>query len=674
MTRIGSGGGKEKQRTATLDPSRFSHNSGDLERAGDLINSSVQGLKKVSLYVLGEKTQMKGIKLESFPKCDFIPVDFFEVRHVKASFKKLNRACVPSSTPGPDAGFYRTVEESDWLPQIQNILQLAGATVDLLDVQGSSVMICLEDGWDVTTQVVSTAQLLLDPYYRTIDGFKALIEKEWLSFGHRFTHRSNQTQANQASGFAPVFLQFLDVVHQIHNQFPLSFEFNQYFIKFVAYHYVSNRFRTFMLDTEFERMEAGWLLEEKKMHRLDDEDEGGFSPKHLQQTTMGVTIWDYIDKHHRKTPLFYNFLYSQGDQEVVLRPYSNLSNLKIWDYYVTEDLAHGPSYDIEVTQREIRQNEDQEPVETIGQPRRKVVNVCYDNILIQQPDNFQWQFQEIHKLENDLGHLPRKWKSFWDKLEAPHQDSILRQSSFTMQLARSHGRSIHKRSTLEILVKGKMLGEAARLFSQPHVFEEWTYTTAVYCDLCSQLLWGLTKTGMHCVDCGYNCHEKCMASVPKNCTKLKTVTDNSASNSSISQPSAASSVGENRLSVATLSSTHTYDHYTHSSGEHRTHEGYLYKRGALLKGWKQRWFVLDSMKHQLRWYDSMEDSSIKGVIELSEVETVKLVTNKTVQGAPKKTEESAFFEMKTAKRLYHFLALDHKIATEWIDKIQSCIQ
>ena len=41
----------------------------------------------------------------------------------------------------------------------------------------------------------------------------------------------------------------------------------------------------------------------------------------------------------------------------------------------------------------------------------------------------------------------------------------------------------------------------------------------------------------------------------------------------------------------------------------------------------------------------MEDSSIKGVIELSEVETVKLVTNKTVQGAPKKTDESAFFEV-----------------------------
>ena len=45
------------------------------------------------------------------------------------------------------------------------------------------------DGWDRTAQLISLTQVLLDPYYRTIEGLIVLIEKDWIYFGHMFALR-----------------------------------------------------------------------------------------------------------------------------------------------------------------------------------------------------------------------------------------------------------------------------------------------------------------------------------------------------------------------------------------------------------------------------------------------------------------------------------------------------
>lgn len=73
---------------------------------------------------------------------------------------------------------------------------------------------------------------------------------------------------SQASGFAPTFLQFLDAVHQIQKQYPLAFEFNDFYLRFLAFHSVSCRFRTFLFDCEAERVESGVAAVEDKRGSL----------------------------------------------------------------------------------------------------------------------------------------------------------------------------------------------------------------------------------------------------------------------------------------------------------------------------------------------------------------------------------------------------------------------
>jgi myotubularin-related protein 1/2 len=51
---------------------------------------------------------------------------------------------------------------------------------------------------------------------RTLTGFQILIEKEWLSFGHKFGHRVGQGEdKHNDNDRSPVFLQFIDCVWQV---------------------------------------------------------------------------------------------------------------------------------------------------------------------------------------------------------------------------------------------------------------------------------------------------------------------------------------------------------------------------------------------------------------------------------------------------------------------------
>jgi myotubularin-related protein 5/13 len=83
-----------------------------------------------------------------------------DLRETRSSFKLLMRAVAPSSTVvDPQDSFLKAFEASEWLVHLSSIMQLAGAVMDLIDIQGSSVMLCLGDGADVNTQVTITNQI-----------------------------------------------------------------------------------------------------------------------------------------------------------------------------------------------------------------------------------------------------------------------------------------------------------------------------------------------------------------------------------------------------------------------------------------------------------------------------------------------------------------------------------
>uniref|UniRef100_A0A671Y2J1 SET binding factor 1 n=1 Tax=Sparus aurata TaxID=8175 RepID=A0A671Y2J1_SPAAU len=544
--------------------------------------------QKAYLYIIGDKAQLKGGKQDSFQQWEVVPIEVCDVRQVKNSFKKLMKACVPSSsTSDPNMSFQRCLEDSEWM--LHRVLQVSVLVVELLDT-GSSVMVSLEDGWDVTTQVVSLVQLLSDPYYRTFDGFRLLVEKEWLSFGHRFSHRGAQTLGSQSSGFTPVFLQFLDCVHQIHLQFPMEFEFSQYYLKFLAYHYVSNRFRTFLLDSDYERIELGVLYEEKGDRKTPQ---------------VCKSVWDYIDRLNKKTPIFYNYMFSPEDEEV-LRPYTFISNLKVWDFYMEETLSEGPSYDWELRGRQERVAEETpEKPDTSGpKSQRRIVWPCYDSLSKAVPDAITKLLQDLQSLEAELGQTSEKWKDTWDKIKTTQRTETKLESkvrltpSFSSSLLMSSNLS-HQRRSQGVYLQESGVGSSINL----------------------------------ALDC---------------------------------EASATSTPVAGRTSTSTL-----YSQFQSTESENRSFEGILFKKGALLKPWKPRWFVLDKTKHQLRYYETRQDKECKGVIELADVESV--IPGTPTMGAPKNIEEKAFFDLKTTKRVYNFCAQDSLNAQLWMDSVQSCL-
>nr|XP_023415016.1 myotubularin-related protein 3 isoform X5 [Loxodonta africana] len=306
-----SGGSKP----STRNSSRDFPNGGDLsdvEFDSSLSNASgaeslvIQPQKLLILdarsYAAAVANRAKGGGCECpeyYPNCEVVFMGMANIHSIRRSFQSLRLLCTQMPDPG---NWLSALESTKWLHHLAVLLKSALLVVHAVDRDQRPVLAHCSDGWDRTPQIVALAKLLLDPYYRTIEGFQVLVEMEWLDFGHKFAdrcgHGENSDDLNER---CPVFLQWLDCVHQLQRQFPCSFEFNEAFLVKLVQHTYSCLFGTFLCNNAKERGE-----------------------KHTQERTCSV--WSLLRAGNKA---FKNLLYS-SQSEAVLYPVCHVRNLMLW--------------------------------------------------------------------------------------------------------------------------------------------------------------------------------------------------------------------------------------------------------------------------------------------------------------------------------------------------------
>ncbi|XP_061454923.1 myotubularin-related protein 1 isoform X8 [Rhineura floridana] len=251
------------------------------------------------------KTKGGGYESESaYPNVELIFLEIPNIHVMRESLRKLKEIVYPTID---ESRWLSNVESTHWLEYLRMLLAGAVRIADKIESGKTSVVVHCSDGWDRTAQLTSLAMLMLDSHYRTIKGFEVLLEKEWMSFGHRFAMRVGHGDDYHADADrSPIFLQFIDCVWQMTKQFPAAFEFNELFLITILDHLYSCLFGTFLYNSEHQRIKE-------------------------EISTRTISLWSYINSQldEFSNPFYVNY------ENHVLYPVASLSHLELWvNYYV----------------------------------------------------------------------------------------------------------------------------------------------------------------------------------------------------------------------------------------------------------------------------------------------------------------------------------------------------
>ncbi|KAJ8312915.1 hypothetical protein KUTeg_010288 [Tegillarca granosa] len=291
-----------------------------------------------------EKKKMLIIDCRSYdyyPSCEIQFMNLANIHSIRKSFLALRTLC---SSPPDQASWLSSLENTKWLSYLAGIIKAANVAVSAIDKEGRPVLVHCSDGWDRTTQIIALSELLLDPYYRTLEGFQVLVEREWLDFGHKFADRcGNGVASDDLNERCPVFLQWLDCVFQLYKQFPCAFQFNEAYLVKLVQHTYSNLFGTFLCNFTQDRLKE-------------------------ELSSRTSSIWTLLHYSNKK---FHNHLYCPTLEQQVLIPSSNIRNLHLWTsvYLSNNSSTTSPEETTNTTDQQEQENVQEQSTSNLQKTR-----------------------------------------------------------------------------------------------------------------------------------------------------------------------------------------------------------------------------------------------------------------------------------------------------------------
>ena len=270
-----------------------------------------------------------------------VELHFMNVENIHAmrgSYEAVITAAGNAHDGNQKFDFGGALASSGWLQHLGMILRTSCFVASQLHV-GNAVVVHCSDGWDRTAQITSLVQLFCDAYYRSIPGFLVLIEREWCAFGFQFALRGGA--GTPASEAAPIFLQFLDCVYQLTEQFPKHFEFSSYFLVTIADAFYSGCFfnnlgncaRERSTQEEVSLRSRGGRGGASELEGAMPDDGSGTLPHPYVDASSFLTAAAYRSGNEalRNAAFKPSILEDKHNTAPPLLPYTGVGSLKLWE-------------------------------------------------------------------------------------------------------------------------------------------------------------------------------------------------------------------------------------------------------------------------------------------------------------------------------------------------------